>query len=258
MTIFIIITIFVAGLLLASLEFGHRLRLRHRDETLSKGIDVVDAAVFGLMGLLLAFSFSSAVERFDKRRDLIVEETNAIGTAWLRIDLLPEATQPQVRDDFRAYLDARLGFYKYLVPDHDRALQELALSEKLQDKIWKESVTDAKQTNSNAVISLVLGSQNQMIDITTTRGVALDTHPPLPIYVILILLAMASSFVAGFGMGDTGKRQWMHTLVFVASLGLAIYMICDLEFPRYGVIRVDRYDQGLIDLRNHMAAPPAF
>jgi hypothetical protein len=252
MSIFLLTALLIVGLLMASIEFGRRIRLRSREEKSSSGLGVIDGAVFGLMGLLLAFSFSGAVSRFDTRRQLIVQETNAIGTAWLRVDLLPEAAQPQIRDDFRDYLDARLGFYNYLVSDRAKALDELALSEKLQKKIWTESVAAAKQTSSPAVLTLVVGSLNEMIDITTTRFVALQTHPPMPIYVTLVLLALASSLIAGFGMGDTGKRQWLHTMVYAAALTLTVYTTIDLEFPRAGIIRIDGYDQVLLNQRKSM------
>lgn len=85
---------------MACIEFGRRLRLRHSEEKSSSGLGVIDGAVFGLMGLLLAFSFSGAVSRFETRLQLIVQETNAIGTAWLRVDLLPEAAQPEIRSTF--------------------------------------------------------------------------------------------------------------------------------------------------------------
>ena len=252
MPIFLLAALFIVGLLVAGIEFGRRIRLRSREEKFSSGLGVIDGAVFGLMALLLGFSFSGAVSRFDARRELIVQETNAIGTAWLRVDLLPEAAQPEIRDDFRAYLDARLAFYKDLGADRVKAGDELALSEKLQNKIWRESVVAAKQTSSAAVLTLVVGSLNEMIDITTTRFVALQTHPPMPMYVTLVLLALASSVIAGFGMGDTGKRPWLHTLVFAAALALTVYTIIDLEFPRVGIIRVDRYDQALVKQRNSM------
>jgi hypothetical protein len=250
--IFIFTALFLVGLVLAAIELGRRIRARSTDQKTSSGLSVIDGAVFGLMGLLLAFSFSGAVSRFDTRRELIVQETNAIGTAYLRVDLLPEAVQPQIRDDFRAYLDERLDFYKDLSPNPAKALDELAASDKLQKKIWDESVPAAKQTGSPAVLSLVVSSLNEMFDITTTRIVALQTHPPLPIYVTLVLLALFSSIVAGFGMGDTGKRPWLHTLVYAAALTLTVYTIIDLEFPRFGIIRIDRYDRALVNLRSSM------
>jgi hypothetical protein len=252
MPIFLLSALFIVGLLMACLEFGRRIRLKRHEEKLSSGLGVIDAAVFGLMSLLLGFSFSGAVSRFDARRELIVQETNAIGTAWLRVDLLPEAAQPQIRDDFRAYLDARLAFYNNLISDRVKALDALTLSEKLQKKIWTESVAAAKQTSSPAILTLVLGSLNEMIDITTTRSVALQTHSPVPITVTLILLALLSSLVAGFDMGDTVKRPWLHTTVFAVALILTVYIIIDLEFPRIGTIRVDRYDKALVDQRNSM------
>jgi hypothetical protein len=71
-------------------------------------------------------------------------------------------------------------------------------------------------------------------------------------YVTLVLLALASSLIAGFGMGDTRKRSWLHTWVFAAALALTIYTIIDLEFPRVGNIRVDRYDAALVNQRKSM------
>ena len=208
--IFVFTALFIVGLLMACIEFGRRIRLRRREEKWSSGLGVIDGAVFGLMALLLGFSFSGAVSRFDARRELIVQETNAIGTAWLRVDLLPEAAQPQIRNDFRAYLDARLGFYKNLDLDRAKALHELALSEKLQTKISTESITATKQTSSAAVLTLVVGSLNEMIDITTTRTVALQTHPPLPMYITLVLLAMASSLIAGSGWATRTNALAAH------------------------------------------------
>jgi hypothetical protein len=76
----------------------------------------VEGSVFGLLGLLVAFTFSGASSRFDTRRHLIVEETNAIGTAYLRLDVLPSTVQPALRDSFRRYLDSRLAIYRKL-PD---------------------------------------------------------------------------------------------------------------------------------------------
>ena len=238
---------FLAGLVLACIEFGRRIRLRRKEDKPSSGLSVIDGAVFGLMGLILAFSFSGAEGRFDTRRQLVVQETNAIGTDYLRIDLLPEAAQPQIRDDFRAYVDARIDFYKDVAPNRTKALDDLARSVQLQKKIWTESLSA-----SPAVLTLVTSSLNDMIDITTTRLVAMQTHPPLPIYGALLILALASALVAGHGMGDTGQRPWLHTLVYAAALTVTIYTIIDLEFPRIGIIRVDRYDQTLIDQRNSM------
>ncbi|HEY5866855.1 MAG TPA: DUF4239 domain-containing protein, partial [Candidatus Tectomicrobia bacterium] len=83
-------------------------RMRQVTADARQGIGAIEGAVFGLMGLLIAFTFSGATSRFDTRRQLIVEEANAIGTAYLRLDLLPAAAQPALRELFRRYVDARL------------------------------------------------------------------------------------------------------------------------------------------------------
>jgi hypothetical protein len=162
----------------------------------------------------------------------------------------PEAAQPQIRDDYRAYLDARLAFYTNLIPDRVKALEELAFRKNCRRRSGRNPLPRRRLARPRPW--RVVGSLNAMIDITTTRLVALQTHPPVPIYVTLLLLALASSVIAGFGIGDTGKRWWLHTIVYATALTLTVYTIIDLEFPRAGIIRVDRYDQALVDLRNSM------
>jgi hypothetical protein len=252
MTIFMLITLVLIILLLACIETGRRIRLRNIDEEASSGLGVIDGAIFGLLGLLLAFAFSGADSRFEARRQLIVQETNAIGTAYLRVDLLPAETQPQIRQDFRQYVDTRINFYRDLNDDPEKSKTDFASANALQMKIWKESLDAARQQSSPSVLPLVTQSLNDMIDITTTRAVALQTHPPLAIYVLLFVLALASSLVAGYGMGDKRKRPWLHTAVYAIALTITVYTILDLEFPRVGLIRVDRYDQALVNQRNSM------
>jgi hypothetical protein len=252
MAVFILLTLFLMAMLLACIETGRRIRRRNHEEKTSSGLGVIDGAVFGLLGLLLAFAFSGADSRFETRRQLIVTETNAIGTAWLRIDLLPVATQPQIRQDFRQYVDDRIAFYRELNSEPARANELLAESNALQTKIWLESTAAAREAPQATVLTLMTQSLNDMIDITTTRGVALTTHPPLAIYVLLFVLALASSLVAGFEMGDQPKRQWLHTAVYAVALTITIYTILDLEYPRVGIVRVDRYDQVLVDQRASM------
>src|SRR5205814_9474134 len=114
--------LFAAGLLvgtLAFLEIGRRVGLRQaaRDgEETRPGLGAVEGAIFGLLGLLIAFTFSGAMTRFDQRRHLIVEESNAIGTAWLRVDLVAPDLQSALRESFRRYLEARLDVYRK-IPD---------------------------------------------------------------------------------------------------------------------------------------------
>ena len=110
-------SLLAGGLLLGMLiffEVGRRIgkaRVVHHPEGLAKGSGAVEAGIYGLLGLLIAFTFSGGASRFESRRQMVTEEANAIGTAYLRIDLLPEASQPVLRQLFREYLDSRLETY---------------------------------------------------------------------------------------------------------------------------------------------------
>jgi hypothetical protein len=237
-----------AGMLL-SIEIGRRIgrRRRRKQAEGSIGVGAVDGAVFGLMGLLIAFTFSGAASRFDHRRQLIVEETNAVSTAYLRLDLLQPAARAKLQQDFRAYLDARLSAYRHL-PDIEAAMTELVRSAALQADIWAQGVAAAREAGPQATM-LLLPALNAMIDITTTRTVATQIHPPSVIFVMLIVLALLCALLAGHGMSAHETRSWLHMAGFAAIMSLTIYIILDLEYPRHGMIRVDAADEALADLR---------
>jgi hypothetical protein len=258
MTKMLIAALLAIGLfigILIFLEVGRRIggqRLVRDPEGARAGTGAVEGAVFALVGLLIAFTFSGAASRFDVRRDLIVQETNAIGTAWLRLDLLPPSVQPAIRDNFRQYVDARLEVYRKL-SDVEAAQVELAKATALQGNIWTQAVAAGQMDGAPPPATmLLLPALNEMIDITTTRTMATQMHPPIVIYGMLVGLALASALLAGYGMAGGQTRNWLHILGFATVIAVAVYVIIDLEFPRLGLIRVDVFDQALVELRASM------
>ncbi len=237
-------------LLIIGRWLGERYRLADSDAT-KVSTAAVEGAVFGLMGLLLAFTFSGAAARFDARRALVVEEANDIGTAYLRLDLLPASAQPPLRASFRHYVDARLAFYKKL-PDLAAAQPEQDRYQALQNEIWAGAVAACRDAGSTPTTVLLLPALNQMIDITTTRTMALRMHPPVAVYVTMVLLVLAGSLLAGYDMGIGRASNHFYTLVFALVMTFALYVIIDYEFPRVGFIRVDAFDQVLVDVRHSM------
>ena len=239
------------GGLLSALVLGRRIGKWHA----AKGAEVtgsraVEGAVFGLLGLLTAFTFSGASNRFENRRTLIVQEANAITTAYLRLDLLPTETQPQLRENFRQYVDARLAVY-HAIHNGGPVREAIGHVHDLQEQIWKGAVA-ASQLSKERPAGLVLPAINTMIDVTTTRAVAQQTHPPWVVYGMLITLAMICAGLAGYGMtGDRMVRR-THAIAFAAVLTATIWVIIDLEFPRAGFIRIDAADQLLVDVREGM------
>ena len=214
----------------------------------------LEAAVFALLGLLIAFTFSGALGRFDGRRAQVVDEANAIGTAYLRIDLLPAAAQPRLREAFRSYTDARIATYKKL-PDLNAASEELARSLQLQTEIWSQAIAGTRLPDSRpAAEMLVMPALNAMFDIATVRVMATQMHPPTIVFAMLIGLALASALLAGYQSAeDKGHvRNGLHKVGFAAIIALTVYVIIDIEYPRLGWIRIDAVDQVLLNVRASM------
>ena len=236
------------------LELGRRLgarRLKQDLEGARAGAGAVEGAIFGLLGLLIAFSFSGAHARFEARRQLIVREANDIGTAWLRLDLLPAAAQPALRELFRQYVDARLAAYA-LLPNFPAAKAQLDRSLKLQGEIWHQSLAACQTPDGQRALIPVVTALNAMFDIVTDRTMALQTHPPKIIFLMLGGLALISALLAGFGMAGARQRSWVHVFGFTIIVSLTVYIILDLEFPRVGLIRIDAVDHLLTDVRQSM------
>jgi hypothetical protein len=252
----IVALIFATGLfvgMILLLEMGRRLgrRRQGRDEEGARaGLGAVEGAVFALLGLLIAFTFSGAASRFDARRQLIVQEANATGTAWLRLDLLPSNAQPELRDLFRRYLDLRLAAYRKM-PDIEAAREELSRANALQGEIWNKAVA-ACQESPNPLKAQLIPPLNEMFDVATTRTMATRMHPPAIIFVMLGVLALTSSLLAGYAMAGGKTRSWIHVVGFALIMATTVYVILDLEFPRLGIIRIDPFDQVLVELRQSM------
>lgn len=240
--------------MLACHSIGRRIgerRLAEDPDGARTGLSAIVGAIFALVGLLIAFTFSGAAARFDMRRSLIVDEANAIGTAWLRIDMLSASAQPSLRDLFRQYLDARLETYRNL-DDLDVARASLGKSVDLQDQIWESALTASREAEMSQAPMLLLPALNQMFDIANTRVMTTQRHPPMIIFGLLFALALAAALFAGYDMAGGRKPSLLHRVGLALTLSLSVYVILDLEYPRIGLIRLDAADQVLIDLRASM------
>ncbi len=247
--IILIVVLLFAGML-ACLEVGLWLG-RRAPQGAGQAFSPLAGAVFALMGLLIAFTFSGAATRFEAKRDLIVSEANAIGTAYLRLDLLPAAAQEPMRERFRRYLDARLEFYGTL-GDAEAAGGAMAKANALQQEIWARAIAACAQNCQGPITVFILSSFNDMIDVTTTRAVALQTHPPAIVLVLLGVLPLICSLLAGYDAAGKG-RSLIHMLGFALILAITIYIILDYEYPRAGLfIHLDATDKILVNLRQQM------
>jgi hypothetical protein len=248
------IAVLLLGTLFLCMDAGFRIgraRRARRPDLAGEGAGTVDAAVFGLLGLTLAFTFSGASDRLAIRRAQIVQEANAIGTAYLRVDLLPQEDQPRIRDLYRRYLESRIQVFDKIL---DRAATSAALDEcrKIQSEIWSSSVAACPRSTSPQGCTLVVESLNEMIDITTTRNMATLTHTPLLIFSLLVFLSLLGAMLSGYTMSIHPRRSPVHMVLFALAISSTLYVVLDLEFPRAGLINLTPMDDAIIQLREDM------
>lgn len=246
--------IIIFGGLLACLRLGWRIG-RHRLQTAGDdghaGLGALDGAVFGLMGLLVAFTFTGAASRFHERRDLITQQVNAIGTAWLRLDLLDDADREMARDGVRRYVDTQMEIVRS-VGDDEAVRAGLVQLSSVQQEIWTTLIRAAKADQSTPIAQVVFPPFNETFDLSTSRLMAARQHPPLAVFLMLGLLVLLSGLMAGFGMAKAGSQSPLHIFGFAAIMALAVYLILDIEYPRLGLVRIDSFDEALIELRASM------
>jgi hypothetical protein len=253
----VITTAAVAGLflgMLVFLEFGRRLGLRQlsREGADARlGVGVVDNIVYALLGLLIGFTFSGAAARFDHRRDLVAQEVNAIGTAWQRLDLLPAEPREAIRSGFRRYADALLVSYTKGASLVDPFGEPAPLA-RAQDDIWSRAVAACLAPSGEGARILLLPALNEMFDVVQTERMARRMHPPIVIFAMLGVTALAAALLAGYGIASTPMRNWIYLLGIAATVSVAAYVIIDLEYPRLGFINIDATHQLLVDLRATM------
>jgi hypothetical protein len=183
---------------------------------------------------------------------LIAEEVNGIETAYLRLNLISQDAQPDLRQLFRQYVDSRAETYRRL-PNIEAAEVEIAQSKRLQERIWVQAIGASALPRSHPdAAKLLLPALNNMIDIATTRTMALRVHPPGIIYALLLGLSLICSLLAGYRMSFGQRRSWLHILSFAFMTVITVYVILDIEYPRAGLIRLEAPDQLLLNIRDRI------
>jgi hypothetical protein len=249
--------LFAAGLfvgVLACMRIGWhigRKRLLALGEDGQAGLGALDGAVFGLMGLLVAFTFTGAATRFDARRSLVTQHVNAIGTAWLRLELLAEPEREKARDGFRRYVDTQMEIVGNSGKD-DAVSAGMARLSSIQQEIWETLIHAVRSDKTLPLTQAVLPPANEMFDLSTTRFMAAQQHPPVAVFVMLGVLVLVSGLLAGYGMAKAERQSSLHVFGFAAIMAFSVYLILDIEYPRLGLVRIDSFDRAMIDLRATM------
>jgi hypothetical protein len=240
----------VGALLIVMTEIGYRIsqRLMLSNKTPQlKQTKAVQASIIGLMGLLLAFTFTISLQRFDHRQELAQLEADAIGTAYLRTAFLPDKMRMETKNLFRQYLMLRLQRSKAMdYAELEKHENELA---KIQQQIWQGGVVGGRE-NPNPMMANYVVALNAMIDLDSDRLAASRHHVPGPVWLLLLLLTSAGCWCVGYLIGAMGKRSLLPQLVLPLLLTITITLITDLDRPRHGLIGLD--ETGLHDLARIM------
>ena len=240
------------SLLVWGRHIGVTAHARHGEHQ-TKADETMMGAIFGLLALLIAFSFSGASDRYDHRRELIAKEVSTVGTAYASIDLLVERDQPQLREDFRRMLDERIDLYKDVVDQESYELRHDQF-DKTRDKLWADAVKSVKDTPfpQKLVAAQILPEISDMNDALDNQRLAMKMHPPRVIMLSLFVLILIGAFVTGYNLGLADKQDWLLIFMFITLMAGSFFIIVNLEYPLVGFIGLNDFDAEILRLRQAM------
>jgi hypothetical protein len=245
------------GVLMAAAAVGRRVGLAATERDLSTqsfDLSVVEGALFGLLGLLIAFTYSFVMIRDDHRKSAIIGEANAIGTAYLRADLAPEPARGKLRDLLRQYTRTRI-ISPGIARSPERYNAALAESLAVQAKLWPTAVGSLSGRTPTVTDALLLGSINEVIDSHGRRLAANRDRLPSVVFLMLVAVALVSVGLTGYAGGIANNRKEWRTTTIAATVSVVMLIILDLDQPRSGFIQVSQ--QIMVDTLDSMGPPPA-
>lgn len=227
--------------------------LRDNKENVRESFGVLQAALIGFMGLILAFGLSLAVGRYEARRQAVVEEANAIGTTYLRAQTLAEPIRSQSLALLVQYTDAELRLSQ-VRPGSGRENGAIAAASALQRPLWKLAAQAVQDQPTATAPRLYEESLNEMINAQTVRVAGLGNRVPSEVLLVEIIGATIALSLLGLHVGVLG-RGVVPLLLAAAMVTLLLYTVVDLDRPTRGLIQVP--DTALAQLRASMNLPPA-
>lgn len=233
--------LFISMLLL--IEVGYRVGRKYKSNTNEPSkahISAIQGSLLGVLALILGFTFSLSLQRYDSRSSEVVNEANTIGTTFLRAQLLPAAIAAPAQSLLTDYVKLRVESGKVTLVDQDEREQLLAESKTLQNKLWALAVQSAQQDAGPVKSGLFIQSLNDMIDALESRNAALDKHVPEVVLLLLYGTFLMTGSIVGFSAGLAGHRTSFVTYIMVGLIVLLVFVIVDLDRPRRGFIEVSQ------------------
>jgi len=248
----ILIALVLFIFMLIAIEAGYRIGLKTNNNASYKAqVNAVQSSLLGLLALIIAFTFSIAIQRFDSRSDAVVDEANAIGTTYLRIELLPISMRSNIQQSIRDYVDLRVLAGSIPL---NRIAEQSALRLKashIQKILWSQAMAAVEKDPRQVTTGLFVQSLNELIDSYGRRIVSVDRHVPEAVLILLSFIFIVTGGVTGYTVGIANQRPSVISYIMVGLLVLLVFLIIDLDHPRQGLIKVSQ--QSFIDLRDSIA-----
>jgi len=248
-----LLAVLIFTALIGAREAGYLLRKRRKKSSPLGDAEGNDGfaltSVLGLLALLIAFSFSLSLQRYDARRQIVINEANALGTTWLRTGLLDEPDRTRLRAVLREYVDIRVEFGTASTPGQEDAV--FRRTEEKQRQLWDAISEAVAPFRTTPLAALLVTTTNESIDLAAERKATREAHIPTRILEILMLYALIAAVMIGY---EKGRHRTATSLLFVL-LALAATLVADLDRPAAGAIKIPQ--QPMLDLQRAIADAPA-
>lgn len=248
-----LIIVGLLALMLVSNEVGFRFGMRdfRRETEVSRTVsNALKGSIFGLVALLLGFSFSATTSRYDLRQRIVLDQANAVGTCYLRAQLLSDEHSDAIQGVLRKYVDERIDLFD-AGRDADATAEHRTRIKQYLTDLWT-AVETANDADPEVVRnSMIVSAANDVIDLSSTRDWANHNHLPDPVLALLLVSVVMSSLLLGHSSGQSGRR---HPGLWLASnvvFGLVLFVVLDFDRPRRGLIQIDQ--RPLLELRESLA-----
>ena len=217
---------------------------RHPEDRLEKG--KVQGAALSILSLLMGFTFSVAMAKFETQRRVITQEAAYINTAILRCDIYPDSLRNLLRADLKEYIEARIAYY-----DTDREIseRERKRAELISKRIWEKVVTQMQASESVIRSSQMIPAVNNMIDVVITRDGEKISKVPLLVLWVLLIFILLDSFVLGVQVVEKKSTAKIAIIIYALVMSLTLNLIIELHQTRTGLINLDAVQKQIVDLR---------
>jgi hypothetical protein len=217
----------------AAAHIGLVFRRRHHDpDEDTEDFTFIVGATLTLLGLIIGFTFSMAVSRYDQRKNLEEEEANAIGTEYLRVDVLAPADAAKIRSLLKVYLDKRILYYD--ARDKETITELNAETMQIQNQLWATVITPTK-TQPNPMTALVVAGMNEVLNAQGYAQAAWWNRIPAAAWILLLTISIFCNLLIGYGVR---LKSELLFLILPIVLSISLFLIADIDSPRRGVIHI--------------------